>query len=89
VVGSAEDIELKIPTPFRNYADVVGSAEGFGTIFVSTDDGLFTIELKSGRKRKVGEWGNYFVTFPFTSFYTPGIYTFAQSDLQISTVECK
>ncbi|XP_004959026.1 uncharacterized protein LOC101764004 [Setaria italica] len=47
------DIELQTLTHFRNYVEVVASAEGFGTIFVSTDDGVFTIELKSGRKWKV------------------------------------
>ncbi|RCV09891.1 hypothetical protein SETIT_2G066100v2 [Setaria italica] len=67
------DIELQTLTHFRNYVEVVASAEGFGTIFVSTDDGVFTIELKSGRKWKVGERGEYFAIFPFTSFYTPGI----------------
>ncbi|CAL5067237.1 unnamed protein product [Urochloa decumbens] len=50
---------------------VVGSAEGAGAIFISTDAGLFTIELKSGRVRKVGEPGVYFSVLPYMSFYTP------------------
>ncbi|KAF8772819.1 hypothetical protein HU200_005203 [Digitaria exilis] len=52
---------------------VVGSAEGVGVIFISSDAGLFTIELKSGRVRKVEEPGVYFSVLPYMSFYAPGI----------------
>ncbi|CAL5078834.1 unnamed protein product [Urochloa decumbens] len=65
------DIELQTPLPFRCSVEVVGSAEGLGTIFVATDIGVFTIELKSGRERKVGECGKYYTIFSFMSFYTP------------------
>uniref|UniRef100_K3ZZZ8 F-box domain-containing protein n=1 Tax=Setaria italica TaxID=4555 RepID=K3ZZZ8_SETIT len=52
--------------------EVVGAAERFGTIFVATDVGVFTIELKSGRKRKVAEPGEYSAIFSFMScFYAP------------------
>ncbi|EMS68527.1 hypothetical protein TRIUR3_12496 [Triticum urartu] len=50
---------------------VVGSAEGVGVIFISTDAGLFATELKSGRVRKVDEPGEYFSVLPYMSFYTP------------------
>ncbi|TVU40801.1 hypothetical protein EJB05_14279, partial [Eragrostis curvula] len=53
-------------------ATLLGSAEGLGIIFVATQFGVFTIELKSGRVRKVGNIGDYFQVFPFMSFYTPG-----------------
>ncbi|KAI4982089.1 hypothetical protein ZWY2020_022581 [Hordeum vulgare] len=59
------DVDLKWE-PF-----VVGSAEGVGVIFISTDVGLFTIELKSGRARKVDEPGQYLSVLPYMSFYTP------------------
>ncbi|RCV09387.1 hypothetical protein SETIT_2G023600v2 [Setaria italica] len=49
---------------------VVGSAEGVGVIFLSTDVGLFTIELKSGRVRKVDRPGVYYSVLPYMSFYT-------------------
>ncbi|XBH80285.1 hypothetical protein VPH35_106060 [Triticum aestivum] len=52
---------------------VVGSAEGVGVIFISTDAGLIATELKSGRVRKVDEPGEYFSVLPYMSFYTPGI----------------
>lgn len=42
---------------------VVGSAEGMGVIFISTDAGLFTLELKTERVRKVGKRGDYYTTF--------------------------
>ncbi|GJN10374.1 hypothetical protein PR202_ga28462 [Eleusine coracana subsp. coracana] len=50
---------------------VVGSAEGVGIIFVTTGAGLFTLELKSGRVRKVDGPEIYFSILPYMSFYTP------------------
>uniref|UniRef100_A0A0D9X6H7 Uncharacterized protein n=1 Tax=Leersia perrieri TaxID=77586 RepID=A0A0D9X6H7_9ORYZ len=52
---------------------VVGSAEGVGVIFVSSGVGLFTIELKSRRVKKVEEPGAYNSVLPYMNFYTPGI----------------
>ncbi|VAH31096.1 unnamed protein product [Triticum turgidum subsp. durum] len=51
--------------------DVSGFAEGVGVIFVRTIVGLFTIELKSGRVRKVSSRGSVCTAIPYTSFYTP------------------
>lgn len=72
------DIELMTRIPFMPYSEahVIASAEGlgFGTIFlVSTEVGLFAVDLKSGQERKLSEPGNYndFAVFPFMSFYTP------------------
>lgn len=67
-------IELMEKIPFMPYSEarVVGCAEGLGVVFVETEIGLFTIDLKSGRERKVSEPGKHFVVFPITSFYTPG-----------------
>ncbi|XP_020158858.1 uncharacterized protein [Aegilops tauschii subsp. strangulata] len=67
-------IELEKIIPIANPDDepcVVGSAEGVGVIFISTDAGLFMINLKSGLVRKVGEAGVYFSVLPYMSFYTP------------------
>ncbi|KAG2639738.1 hypothetical protein PVAP13_2KG041048 [Panicum virgatum] len=67
-------IELETIIPVADSSDkplVVGSAEGVGVIFVSTGVGLFTIELSSGKVRKVGEPGVYFSVLPYMSFYTP------------------
>ncbi|KAL6647123.1 hypothetical protein ACP70R_014560 [Stipagrostis hirtigluma subsp. patula] len=52
-------------------ACVVGFAEGLGLIFVSTDVGLFTIELNTGRVKKVDVTGTYYSVLPYMSFYTP------------------
>ncbi|CAL5078094.1 unnamed protein product [Urochloa decumbens] len=67
-------IELEALIPFKSSFSikVVGSAEGIGIIFVTTDVGVFTIELKSGQVRKVGKHWECFTVFPFMSFYTPG-----------------
>nr|TKW30264.1 hypothetical protein SEVIR_2G024100v2 [Setaria viridis] len=50
---------------------VIGFAEGLGVIFLGTDVGVFMMELKSGRKRKVGESRVIVTIIPFMSFYTP------------------
>jgi len=54
-------------------AYVVGFPEGVDVIFVNTDVGLFTMELKSGRVRKVDEPGICYSVLPYMSFYTPGM----------------
>ncbi|EEE68439.1 hypothetical protein OsJ_26816 [Oryza sativa Japonica Group] len=67
-------IELEQMVPVANRGDeafVVGSAEGVGVIFMSTGVGLFTIELKSRRVKKVEEPGVYSSVLPYMSFYTP------------------
>ena len=67
-------IELETIIPGSNdLAIVVGFAEGVGVIFISTGVGLFTIELKSGRVRKVDKLEVYFSVLPYMSFCTPGI----------------
>ena len=66
-------IELETIIPGSNdLAIVVGFAEGVAVIFISTGVGLFTLELKSGRVRKVDEPEVYFSVLPYMSFYTPG-----------------
>nr|TKV90026.1 hypothetical protein SEVIR_9G000800v2 [Setaria viridis] len=52
--------------------DIVGFAEGAGSIFINTNDGIFTVELKSGRVRKIGKRGDFCAIFPFISFDTTG-----------------
>ncbi|KAK3142606.1 hypothetical protein QOZ80_4BG0348820 [Eleusine coracana subsp. coracana] len=45
--------------------------ENANVIFVSTEDGVFTIDLKSSQSRKVSEMGNDVkIIYPFVSFYT-------------------
>ncbi|XP_034579492.1 uncharacterized protein [Setaria viridis] len=68
-------IDLKTVVPVADPAArafVIGFAEGVGVIFVSTDVGVFTFELKSGRVRKVDDPGFYYSALPYLSFYTPG-----------------
>ncbi|KAF8713953.1 hypothetical protein HU200_027938 [Digitaria exilis] len=52
--------------------DLVGFAEGTGSIFVRAEDGMFIIELKPDRVRKVAKRGDLRIIHPFASFYTPG-----------------
>ncbi|XP_020199118.2 uncharacterized protein [Aegilops tauschii subsp. strangulata] len=68
------DLEKAMPMANPREGDgayVVGFAEGVGVIFVRTDAGLFTLELKSGLVKKVDEFGVYFSVLPYMSFYTP------------------
>ena len=68
------ELETIIPVAISNDKPlVVGSAESVGLIFVSTGVGLFTIELSSGKVRKVDEPADYFSVLPYMSFYTPGM----------------
>ncbi|CAM0947741.1 unnamed protein product [Alopecurus aequalis] len=50
---------------------VVGFAEGVDVIFVSSDVGLFRINLNSGQVKKVDQPDEYFSVLPYMSFYLP------------------
>ncbi|KAG2620789.1 hypothetical protein PVAP13_3NG198800 [Panicum virgatum] len=52
---------------------VIGFAEGVEIIFVSTFMGLFAVELKSGKVKKVAGPDYYLSVLPIMSFYTPGL----------------
>jgi hypothetical protein len=60
-------------------ARVIGFAEGAGVIIVSNCDGIFMIELKSWRERKVtNECPPHCpAVFPFLSFNTQGTFQLA------------
>ncbi|TVU40703.1 hypothetical protein EJB05_14173, partial [Eragrostis curvula] len=70
------DIELTtlLPVP-KKYVKVSphvsGFVEGTDTIFISTDDSIFTLKLKSRQIRKVGHALGYGGILPYMSFYTP------------------
>ncbi|CAL5029933.1 unnamed protein product [Urochloa decumbens] len=81
--GAAEWVQFKVieletiipgtssdQKPFVVGFAVVGFAEGVGVIFIRTDVGLFTIELKSERVRKVNKPLDDSV-LSYMSFYTP------------------
>nr|XP_034579470.1 uncharacterized protein LOC117843028 [Setaria viridis] len=77
--GAAEWVQLKAikletVIPIANSDDdpfVAGFAEGVDVIFICSDVGLFTMDLKSGQVKKVAEHGVYFSVLPYMSFYTP------------------
>ncbi|RCV39721.1 hypothetical protein SETIT_8G246100v2 [Setaria italica] len=79
--GAAEWVQCRVPF-------VVGAAEGVGAIFISTDAGLFTIEIKSGRVREVDEPGKYFSVLPglheilHSSFYRGRLLSLANASYQ-------
>ncbi|KAG2629317.1 uncharacterized protein LOC120699468 [Panicum virgatum] len=50
---------------------VIGFTEGVEVIFVRTYVGMFAVELKSGKVKKVAELDYYFSVLPIMSFYTP------------------
>jgi hypothetical protein len=51
---------------------VVGFVEGTDTIFISAYAGLFTLDLKSKKVKKIGRKGDYYRVIPYMSFYTRG-----------------
>jgi len=69
-------IDLDTMMPMANPSDgasVFGFAEGVDVIFVRTLVGLFMMELKSGRVRKVHKINPGLSVLPYMGFYTPGI----------------
>uniref|UniRef100_A0A0E0LGG6 Uncharacterized protein n=1 Tax=Oryza punctata TaxID=4537 RepID=A0A0E0LGG6_ORYPU len=58
--------------PFSWY--LAGFVEGMHTIFISSEAGVFTIELKSGQVKKVCEQ-SYHTVIPYMSFYTSDLAT--------------
>jgi hypothetical protein len=65
-------IKLDGLIPIRNplyYPDVIGFMEG--TVFIHTDVGVFTMDLKSMKVTKVGDKGAYATVVPYASFYAP------------------
>ncbi|KAK3130148.1 hypothetical protein QOZ80_6BG0489620 [Eleusine coracana subsp. coracana] len=52
--------------------DVIGFAEAARTIFISTNVGIFILDLNSNAVRNVGMTGAYHAAVPYTSYYTPG-----------------
>ena len=66
-------LEMLIPVDNPSVSlDLVGFIEGTQTIFVSSDVGVFAIELKSGQVKKVGDSRPYYSVLPYMSFYTSG-----------------
>ncbi|CAL5032093.1 unnamed protein product [Urochloa decumbens] len=87
LVGDAADrwvqrwvIDLREMLPVGNNPSrrprLSGVAEDGSAIFVSTEDGVFTVGLtgsSSSQARKVSEVGNVDVLYPFMSFYTESL----------------
>nr|XP_051230932.1 uncharacterized protein LOC127349197 [Lolium perenne] len=65
-------IELRPLLPPRALflMSVVGFAEGVGAIFLSTQDGVYTIELSSGQSKSVHSKPIFGKVMPYMSFYT-------------------
>ncbi|CAL4889749.1 unnamed protein product [Urochloa decumbens] len=59
-------------TALHGGVDVDGIADGVAVIFLRTDKGVFTIDLKSCQVKKVYKDSWISGNFPFLSFYTPG-----------------
>ncbi|CAL5091792.1 unnamed protein product [Urochloa decumbens] len=68
-LGKMISIGIGDPTTKLN---VIGFAEGAGSIFINANDSIFIVEVKSGTVRKtIGKRGDFSSIFPFVSFYTP------------------
>jgi hypothetical protein len=67
------DFEKLLPSSkLFETVEVIGFAEGVGVMFVGTFPGVYTIELKSGKMKRIGEPGLFYPIVPFMRFCTPG-----------------
>jgi hypothetical protein len=71
-------MELKTLLPWparRTRHQLIAHVEGTDTIFIrgARRAGVFTLDLKSRKVKKVGEEVDNYPILPYTSFYTPGI----------------
>ncbi|KAJ1287451.1 hypothetical protein BS78_02G010800 [Paspalum vaginatum] len=74
VQSRAIDLKTLLPNEALSmYLNVAGFAYGVGVIFLKTDVGIFTIDLRSCQVKKVFKdgWCNY--NLPYMSFYTPAL----------------
>ncbi|KAL6647780.1 hypothetical protein ACP70R_015217 [Stipagrostis hirtigluma subsp. patula] len=68
------DLEMLLPVANRKCPSYLsGIVEGANVFLVSTDDGVYIVELESLRSRKVGEKENSGRVFPYVSFHIPGL----------------
>jgi hypothetical protein len=65
-------LELENWLQFR-FSYLTRFADGVGVFFVQTNLGIFTVELKSGRVKKISNSKDQVI--PYMSFYTPGTST--------------
>ncbi|CAM0903914.1 unnamed protein product [Alopecurus aequalis] len=66
VLRRVVELENWLPSP-SSY--VINFADGVGVFFVRTDIGIFTVELKSGRVKKISRRNDQVI--PYIRFYTP------------------
>uniref|UniRef100_A0ACD6A2Q1 Uncharacterized protein n=1 Tax=Avena sativa TaxID=4498 RepID=A0ACD6A2Q1_AVESA len=64
-------LPISAPVDAKTRVSVLGFAEGANVIFVNTAAGLFSIELRSNRARKVCDDHDFCNLIPVVSFYTP------------------
>ncbi|GJN24382.1 hypothetical protein PR202_gb12120 [Eleusine coracana subsp. coracana] len=67
-----ESIIVPIDNSASRLPIVIGFVEGVGDVIITTKSGIFVLEVKSERVRKVFEGVSLGAFLPFTSFYTPG-----------------
>jgi len=70
------ELETLLPRPApRTRHELITPVEGMDTIFIrgAGTAGVFTLDLKSRKVKKVGEKADNHVILPYTSYYTPGI----------------
>ncbi|KAL6647733.1 hypothetical protein ACP70R_015170 [Stipagrostis hirtigluma subsp. patula] len=75
--AQSRDIELDAVLPvgaLSNKPHIAGHSDGTGVILMWTNDGFFSVDLKSGRIKNVGKGHGYVDTVvPFVNFCTPAI----------------
>jgi hypothetical protein len=65
------ELEALLPRSDKQRPEVIGLIEGTYTIFISDEAGVFTLDIKSRKVKKVGKRENYYRILPYMSFCTP------------------
>jgi hypothetical protein len=65
------ELEALLPRSDKQRPEVVGLIEGTYTISISDEAGVFTLDIKSRKVKKVGKRENYYRILPYMSFCTP------------------
>ncbi|KAG2640289.1 hypothetical protein PVAP13_2KG081716 [Panicum virgatum] len=67
-------IQLQSLFPVHNppiQSELIGFAEGTDTLFLETEVGVFTLEIMSGKTRKVCETDGHYTVLPYMRFCAP------------------
>ena len=87
VQGRVIELDMMLPMTIGDPSTrllVVGYSECANTIFIHSNEGIFTIEFKSDRIKHICESRDFQTITPYASFYTPGMVLASHTSSSIS-----